>query len=364
LHTPRVSIVVPTYNRLVQLKETLPTILKQTFEDVEFVLLDDASVDGTEEWARSISDTRLRYLRNNTNLGIYANFQMGLSCCVGEYIGVYHDHDFYHPTIVERCCRILDENSSVSFVHTGLLWIGASKQITGIDVRDFPEVMLGKSFASEMTKMTASPVMAATALVRKDAYAAAGPYQPGNYGLGCDLMMWHKLALIGDVGYVSEPLALIRAREKNKGTAAFSWADVDKSSAMFRDIQRMLLPRHWHLYLMRRVKTRLKEEQRLTKLIARAQVLDQGAVNEGVRLCVNHRAAAALLVHAILSYVPGALSLARGYFLKYHYTEIDRYLAGEAVKAKRYLQSAPELESWCERVALGLPILDPLPSNV
>jgi len=66
------------------------------------------------------------------------------------------------------------------------------------------------------------------------AYRAAGPYQPSLRTWDANMMMWFRLALTGDAGYIAEPLALIRAREKGKGTGAFSWSEKQKHARMLR----------------------------------------------------------------------------------------------------------------------------------
>ena len=351
MSTPKVSVIVPTYNRVRSLSEALPTIINQSYPDFEIIVCDDASTDGTEAWVKSLHARQVRYLRNSENRGIYATFHHGISQCSGEYIAIFHDHDLYHPSIVEKCCALLDRYPSMSFVHTGLLNIDGANAVIGRDIRALPEVMKGTGFAHYLTQLTCSPVMAATAMVRKSAYDAVPPYSPDQYGLGCDMMMWFRLSLAGDVGYLAEPLALIRSRERGKGTAVFSWKEVEKHAEMLRELRESLFPEHVAAYLTRKVGLRLHNEKEWSRLIARAAILDQKILQEGVRLCMRHKAVAPVLCYAILKFMPGALTLARKSLLERHYQRRNEFIAREAIEAEMLLEECPDVREWVSGVS-------------
>ena len=230
--TPRVSICVPTYNRATSLRETLVALQHQTFEDWEAIVGDDASTDNTRDLVESIVDPRFRYVRHPQNRGIYGNWNVLLRLARGEYVGIYHDHDVYLPTILEESVRVLDTSKRVRFAHTALVVVDEGDVPVRCDVRSFPEVMDGTVLREYLANDWHSPVMAATALVRQDAYTATGYYDVENYGLGCDKDMWFRLAKGGSVGYVAEPQALIRGRTRGGPTSAFRWEEVQATIRM------------------------------------------------------------------------------------------------------------------------------------
>lgn len=115
---PRVSVVVPTRNRLPLLRQTVSTLLAQTEADLELVVADNASSDGTDAWVRDHGDRRLRLARCEPAIPQMANWNRALGLARADYVALYHDDDLYHPEIVARCAAVLDAHPSVGLVHT------------------------------------------------------------------------------------------------------------------------------------------------------------------------------------------------------------------------------------------------------
>jgi len=185
-------------------------MLAQTFQDWELIVGDDASTDETSAVVASFTDPRIRYVRASQNLGIYGNWNSLIPLCRGEHIAIYHDHDVYLPTIVEKCCALLESNPGVVFVHTGAVLLGTEHQPVALVLHDFDTIMDGNAF--QRVHIKRSHIIAATAMVRRRAYEMVGPYDAG-YGMPADAEMWLRLAEYGHVGYIREPLALILSRD-------------------------------------------------------------------------------------------------------------------------------------------------------
>ena len=222
--TPKLSICVPTYNRADSLRNTINAMRNQATADWELIVGDDASTDHTREVVQEFANARIRYHRNAVNLGIYDNWNSLLSMARGDYVCIYHDHDCYLPTILERSCEILDHHPTVSFVHTASILIDRAGTPLDVMVQPFDEVTAGVEFQTKMLDLGGF-VTAATAMVRRAAYQTAGRYRP-EYGLVADKDMWLRLAEQGDVGYVACPQALILARSAEDATASFRWEDL------------------------------------------------------------------------------------------------------------------------------------------
>jgi glycosyltransferase involved in cell wall biosynthesis len=219
---PKVSVCVPTRNRSAELRRTLQAILTQGVKDIELIVGDDASTDDTEEVVRSFKDDRIRYHRHQSNLGIYPNWNSLIAMARGEYICVYHDHDFYLPTIVERSLELLERHPGVVFVHTAVLLVDRFRRPLQLLIHPLAEVVPGWEF--QRLQVLRSYVTASVAMVRRVAYERAGPYNP-RFGLGSDSDMWLRLSALGDVGYVRDVQALIMARSRDDPTSRFEWND-------------------------------------------------------------------------------------------------------------------------------------------
>src|SRR5262249_15693965 len=115
LAQPLVSILVPAYNSAHFLREALDSLLAQTYENIEIILLDDASTDETPRVAAEYAD-RVRCIRQPRNLGIYDNVNAGMALARGEFISIYHADDIYLPTIVQTQVEYLLSHADVGAV--------------------------------------------------------------------------------------------------------------------------------------------------------------------------------------------------------------------------------------------------------
>lgn len=107
---PLVTIGISTFNRLaLTFPEALRSALEQTYPNVEVVVCDNASTDGTEGFVSEQRDSRLRYLRHPSNIGANANFNACLDQASGTYFLLLHDDDVLDPTFVERAMMALND---------------------------------------------------------------------------------------------------------------------------------------------------------------------------------------------------------------------------------------------------------------
>jgi glycosyltransferase involved in cell wall biosynthesis len=132
-HRPRVSIGIPVFNGERYLKETLDSLLRQTYKDFEIVISDNASTDYTETICRNYaaSDRRIRYYRNERNLGMAANFRRVFELRTGEYFKWAAADDLCVPEYLERCVGILDADSKVVLACAGTLYIDENGEVLG-----------------------------------------------------------------------------------------------------------------------------------------------------------------------------------------------------------------------------------------
>ncbi len=140
---PRVSIALPVYNGERHLRESLDGLLAQTFTDFELVIADNASTDGTEAICREYvaRDPRVRYHRNERNLGGPGNFRRVFRLSRGEYHKWSTADDLWHPTFVERCVAVLDARPDVVLAYPRSNIVDAAGAVlrTFDDPLDLPE---------------------------------------------------------------------------------------------------------------------------------------------------------------------------------------------------------------------------------
>ena len=112
---PRVSVAVPVYNGEPFIGEALDAIAAQTFADYEVIISDNASQDGTERICRAYAarDPRVRYVRNERNVGLARNFQQLVRLASGEYFKLANADDVSDRRLLRECVAVLDAHPEV-----------------------------------------------------------------------------------------------------------------------------------------------------------------------------------------------------------------------------------------------------------
>jgi glycosyltransferase involved in cell wall biosynthesis len=222
---PKVSAVMVTCNRLNHLRDCIEMMLGQTLPDLELIVADDHSSDGTEDYVRQLClrDARVRYHKASSKGGITVAVNSAIRIARGDYIQICHDHDGYLPRLTEKMAGVLDRNPSVVFVHPGRQ--GCDHLMNPLArcrfVFDYPEVTRGAEWRKTMLTRLASPVTGLS-MIRRSALDKAGLFDP-DFGACSDIDMWMRLCAVGDVGYVNELLLYVRGREPDHPYAGVNW---------------------------------------------------------------------------------------------------------------------------------------------
>lgn len=110
LGSPMVSVCIPVYNNAKYLKETLVSILNQTYKDTEIIVGDNASTEDIERVLFELGRDKFIYYKNETNLGYAGNCNKLIDMARGKYVAIYHGDDIYLPGIIEEEVKTLEEN--------------------------------------------------------------------------------------------------------------------------------------------------------------------------------------------------------------------------------------------------------------
>lgn len=115
---PKVSICIPTYNRVHYLTYAVQSVLAQTYGDFELIICDDASPDNTAEVVKGWDDPRIRYIRHPQNIRRSRNMRSGFEAATGEYFIKFDDDDALCPEFLEKTVAVLDTHPEIDFVCT------------------------------------------------------------------------------------------------------------------------------------------------------------------------------------------------------------------------------------------------------
>jgi glycosyltransferase involved in cell wall biosynthesis len=116
---PIVSVAIPVYNSSRYLKETLDSILNQTFQDFEIVITDGRSTDATPEICRQYAaqDSRIHYYRSEDNYGPGWNYNQAFERSTGKYFKWQAHDDLLAPEFLEKCVAVLEADPTVALCH-------------------------------------------------------------------------------------------------------------------------------------------------------------------------------------------------------------------------------------------------------
>ncbi|BAZ22310.1 glycosyl transferase family protein [Kalymmatonema gypsitolerans NIES-4073] len=115
---PKISVCIPTFNRVNLVPFAIESVLQQTYQDFELIICDDGSQDGTPELISQYTDSRIKYIRHQQNIGKSNNMRSGFDAATGEYFMKFDDDDRLTPDFLTRTAAILDKDSSIDFVGT------------------------------------------------------------------------------------------------------------------------------------------------------------------------------------------------------------------------------------------------------
>lgn len=122
-----ISVVMPVYNGEKYLREAIESILKQTYTDFEFLIINDGSSDNTDEIIRSYTDRRIVYLQNDGNRGLVYTLNYGISVAKGEYIARMDADDISFPERFTQQIDAFRNDPKLGFCGTWAKVIGTQK---------------------------------------------------------------------------------------------------------------------------------------------------------------------------------------------------------------------------------------------
>ncbi len=121
----KLAVILPTYNSVHFLKESIEAILNQSFKEFDLYIIDDCSTDNTEQFVVDIDDNRIKYLKNSQNLGLAATLNKGLKLLINkyEYIARMDADDWCYPSRFDKQISFLEANNNIALCGTQGYWL-------------------------------------------------------------------------------------------------------------------------------------------------------------------------------------------------------------------------------------------------
>ncbi len=197
---PRVSVIVPAYNAAAFVRRAVDSVLAQTFKDLELLVVDDGSTDGTVDQLTSYRD-RLRLIRQR-NAGPAAARNRGLQAVVGDYVAMLDADDWWEPGKLAAQVALLDARPGIGFCSTATRVVDSSGAAVGDWPCSLPSVALTEALFANAASVSGST---SGVLARRTLLLEVGGFDAALRGFE-DPDLWIRLS--ARTGYACIPQAL------------------------------------------------------------------------------------------------------------------------------------------------------------
>jgi len=205
---PKISIVVAAYNYGMYLRQSLDSIVFQTFSDWETIVIDDGSTDNTAEIVKPfLSDRRFRYNRT-AHVGQPAAKNQGITAAKGEFVAFLDADDYWAPSKLEKQLKLIQNDPRIGVVYSDRQTIDA----VGNEIPN-PEIALHRGMV--VTQMFLNNfVCFSSSLVRRTVFDDVGKFDE-SIPLAIDYDLWLRAASMYQFDYVDERLVMYRTGHAN-----------------------------------------------------------------------------------------------------------------------------------------------------
>jgi glycosyltransferase involved in cell wall biosynthesis len=218
-----VSFIIPCYRLGHLLPECVGSIFSQTYSNFEVLIMDDSSPDNTPEVASSFRDSRIKYVRNECNLGQLRNYNKGIGLSRGKYVWLISADDYLRqPYILQRYVELMEEHPRIGYTFCPVAGLRNGEE-TGVLAFSMygtsDRIVKGHIFLRDLLggNMVASP----SAMVRRECYEQISLFpldvtwagSPADMNWCGDWYLWCVFGLAFDVGYFAEPMVCYREHD-------------------------------------------------------------------------------------------------------------------------------------------------------
>ena len=201
---PKVSVIIPTYNRAHLLERSMRSVLAQTFKDFELIVVDDGSSDNTSEVVKKFSDARIRYVKHKINRGGAAARNTGINLAKGDFIAFQDSDDEWLLEKLEKQIRLFESCGS----HTGVVYCGFIKFNKGNALYYPPANVQQKDGNLSLQILRGNFISTQTLLIRRECFSIAG-YFDERLSRFQDWEMIIRLAQSFNFCLVDQPLIVV-----------------------------------------------------------------------------------------------------------------------------------------------------------
>lgn len=247
MQQPKVSVIVPNYNHAPYLSERLNSILDQTYNDLELIIIDDASKDESHRiLTRYYSKPRVHIIVNSRNSGAaFPQWNRGIARAKGDYVWIAESDDSADPRFLETLVPLLDENSHVGLAYCQSRLINREGTAIG-DSLNWTADLHPERWKSDFVNDGRDEIRnylvykntipnASAVLARRSVLSRTLPVDT-SFKLCGDWMHWGKVLLQTNLAYVAAPLNNWRLESSNSRLRAPGLVEWNEGQAVIRHL--------------------------------------------------------------------------------------------------------------------------------
>lgn len=199
---PTVSVIIPTYNRAHLVGRAIGSVLNQTYQDFELIVVDDGSTDNTEQVVKRFNDPHIRYICHDQNRGGSAARNSGIKMARGEYIAFQDSDDEWLPEKLEKQMRVFENGrAEVGVVYTDMWRIRGEERKYWYSPIIRPED--GIVYKQALDRVMGIGIQ--TAIIKRECFNVAGMFDE-RFPRFIDLELFIRLSKYYCFYHINEPL--------------------------------------------------------------------------------------------------------------------------------------------------------------
>lgn len=197
----KVSVITICYNSVKTLEQTIQSIINQTYRNIEYIIIDGGSTDGTLDIIKKYA-SEITYWVSEKDNGISDAFNKGLAVATGEIIGILNADDIYTERAIELAVRTLEDNPGIGFVFGDMHHADAGGNII--------HKITGDPNYKNSIRFTMPAILHPTVFVRRNVYLKHG-YFNLNFKTAMDYEFFLRITVLGAMGmHIPQVLAIMR----------------------------------------------------------------------------------------------------------------------------------------------------------
>lgn len=208
---PQISIILPVYNGIKYLEDSVISVLQQEYNNFEFLILDDCSTDSSWEYLLSINDGRVKLFKNETNKGLFFNLNFLITKATSPLIKLWSQDDIMYSNCIKEIVEFHIKHPQIGFSYTGREYMAEGSKPVPTGIIDVTPTIISTELHARIAFLTGS-IAANISIVtlNKKALEKVGLFNE-NMKMSGDFEMYVRLAKYYPVGY--NHLKLVKVRD-------------------------------------------------------------------------------------------------------------------------------------------------------